>query len=158
MSVKYYQLRFGTGNPAGFAGLAPTFTIFQHPGGSLLVPPGITEIPTATGLYYFTFGPTLPISFVVDGGAALSSSNRYITGMLDPIQAVDQKVGFDFETYGTTIGPSTLIGYNKRILQFFEGDQTFDKSTGAMQTFGKGSSTLLLEKTLTNTSGDVTKT
>lgn len=157
--MKNYLLRFGSGNPAGFAGLSPTFTVFVNTGGSLIAnAPGVTEIPVSTGLYWFQYAATLPIFFVVDGGSSLSSTQRYITGILDPIQSVDQKVGLDYDTYGTTIGCSTLIGFSKRTLQYFEGDQTFDKSSGVMQTYGQGSSTLILEKTLVNTSGDVTKT
>jgi len=157
--MKSYLLRFGTGNPAGFAGLFPTFSVFTNSGGSLINnAPGITEIPSATGLYWFQYGATTPIYFVVDGGNSLSSTQRYITGILDPIQSVDQKVGESYDTYGSTIGCSTLVGFAKRTIQYFEGDQTFDKSSGVMQTYGQGSSTLLLQKTLENTNGDVTKT
>lgn len=157
--AKQYLLRFGSGNPASYSGLSPTLSLFcSVPGGTVMVGPTISEIPTATGLYTFAYDPTLPISFVCDGGAALSSGDRFVVGILDPIQAVDAKVGFSFDSYGSTSSdPTTLLGYSKRNLEFQEGDATFNKTTGAWDIYSRGASTLLREKTLTNTSGDVTK-
>jgi hypothetical protein len=123
-----------------------------------MVGPTISEIPTATGLYTFAYDPTLPISFVCDGGSSLSSGDRFVVGILDPVQAVDAKVGFSFNSFGSTSSdPTTLLGYAKRNLEFQEGDATFNKTTGAWDIYSRGASTLLREKTLTNTSGDVTK-
>lgn len=157
--AKNYLLRFGSGNPASFAGLSPTMTIFSMvPGGTALTGPAISELPTSTGLYTFAYAPTLPIAFICDGGSALSSTDRYIVGILDPIQAVDDKVGFSFDSFGNTASdPTTLLGYAKRNLEFEEGNATFDKTTGAWDIYSRGSSTLLREKLLANSSGDVTK-
>ena len=157
--MKNYGIKFGTGNPASFTGLSPTFTIFKSmPSGADLAAPFISEIPTNTGLYQFQYAPTLPISFVCDGGVSLAANNRFVSGILDPIQAVDEKVGFDFDSFGSTaVDPSTLLGYAKRSLEVQEGDATFNKSTGAWDIYNRGATTLLREKNLTNTVGDVTK-
>lgn len=110
--AKNYLLQFGSGNPANKAGLAPTFIVFKTtPGGTDATPPGITQLPIATGLYYFTYGPTNSISFVVDGATTgLSSQERYISGLLDPIDAVDEQLTAvnatmisNFVTIGTTL-------------------------------------------------------
>lgn len=158
--VKNYVAVFGSGNPAGNTGLSPTFIVFVSvPGGSLITAPGITEIPIGTGIYAFQYAPTLPIAFVLDGGGSLPSGDRFVRGILDPIQAVDNKVGFDFDSYGGTASdPTTLIGWAKRNQEFDEGNATFNKTTGAWDIYSRGSSTLLTEKILQNVTGDVTKT
>lgn len=157
--AKQYIVRFGSGSPASFSGLSPTLSLFcSVPGGSTLVGPTITEIPAATGLYTFAYAPTLPIAFVVDGGGSLSSTDRFVVGVLDPIQAVDDKVGFSFDSIGSTaVDPTTLLGYVKRALEFWEGDGSFNKTTGAWEIYSRGSSTLLRSKVLSNSSGDITK-
>ena len=156
---KTYWLAFGNGNPASSTGLSPTFTVFAGgDGASLATPPGITEIPSASGLYRFIYGPTNSIVFTVDGGAALATADRYIGGVLDPIQAVDEKVGTTADSFGSTAtDPSSVFGYLKRHLEWLEGEATFTKSTGLWDVYSRGSSTLLKEKTLTNTNSTATK-
>jgi len=158
--VKYYLLRFGSDNPTSFSGLSPTFTLFEM-GPTLpwasVTSPGISEISTGSGLYTFAYNATLPVAFTVDGGAALAASSRYIVGILDPIQSVDQKVGFPGDSIGTTnVDPSTLMGYASRNQEYEEGNANFDKTTGEWSIKTRGS-TLLALKTLTNLSGSVTK-
>lgn len=158
MADKDYILQFGTGNPAGFTGLSPTFIVFKETvSENDVVAPVISEV-ASVGLYKFAYGPTLSITFVVDGGSSLSASDRYISGALDPIQAVDNKVGFVTDSYGTNVvDPETIFGYVKRAMEFNEGDADFDKTTGQWQILSRGASTLLREKTLQNNSGSVTK-
>lgn len=158
--MKSYLLKFGSGNPSDYTGLSPTFTFFQI-GPTLpwsnTTPPGISEISSGAGLYTFQYNATLPIAFVADGGVALASSDRYVTGILDPIQAVDVRVGFPGDSIGSTnTDPTTLMGYAGRNQEVQEGDATFDKTTGewAIQTRG---ATTIQTKTLTNLSGSVTK-
>ena len=91
--TKDYLLKFGSGNPASYSGLSPTFILFEI-GPTLpwaaTTPPGVSEISVGSGLYTFAYQATLPIAFVADGGAALSTTDRYVTGILDPIKAVDR--------------------------------------------------------------------
>lgn len=165
--AKQYILQFGTGSPTLRTGLSPSFVVFRTvPGGVSALPPGVTEIPTSTGLYYFTYGPTNAVSFVIDGGSSIAdNSQRYISGALDPVQAVDEgittlvaAVGTTGDSFGSTsIDPLTLYGYLKRALEFNEGNSTFNKSSGAWNIYSRGSSTLLRVKALTDSSGIVTK-
>lgn len=165
---KQYVLRFGSANPANYTGLSPTITSFRElPVGTIVTPPGITEIPSATGLYYFTYGATAQISFIVDGGSPLSSTERYIAGVVDPADEIDQQltilgstlIGDTSSSYGSTsVDPTTLFGYLKRVQELLEGDATFNKGTGAWTMYNRGSTTLLRTKALANTSTTVTKT
>lgn len=159
MANKIYYLKFGSGDPLPYTGLFPTFTIFSAQGLTALTAPGITEMPSGTGLYQFQYGATQSVVFKADGGAALSAGDRYISAVLDPIQAIDQQLGFNTDSFGSTsIDPLTIWGFVKRLLENFEGDATFTKATGIWQLFNRGSTTLLRTKTLTNTNTSATKT
>jgi hypothetical protein len=148
---KQYYLKFGTGNPSAFTGLTPTFTVFSMGGMTALSAPGITEAPAGSGLYGFQFGTTQSIIFLVDGGAVLSATDRFIVGGLDPVQAVDQTIGQTTDSYGTTLtDPVSVLGYCKRTQEFNEGNKIFTKSTGIWDIYSRGSTTLLREKTLSN--------
>ncbi len=149
--TKTYYLVFGTGNPSSYTGLTPTLTVFSAAGLTALAAPAIAEGPAGSGVYNFAYGPTLSIVFVADGGAALSATDRYIKGALDPVQAVDQTIGQTTDSFGTTLtDPTTLMGYSKRAQEFNEGNKTYTKSTGIWDIYSRGSSTLLREKALTN--------
>lgn len=157
--AKSYWLKFGTGDPSSYTGLAPTLTIFSAGGLTALSAPGITEPIVGSGLYRFDYGPTTSIVFLADGGAGLSSGDRYITGVLDPIQAVDEKVGTLSDSFGSTAtDPASVLGYLKRSMEFLEGNATFTKATGTWDIYSRGSSTLLREKALTNTTSAAGKT
>jgi hypothetical protein len=151
--AKSYALTFGSGDPRTWTGLAPTFLIFYSPTlGTTLPPPGISEVLAGSGFYNFSYGPTTSIQFLVDGAGSLSSSDRYIKGILDPIQAVDQSVGQVTDSFGSTnVDPATLLGYAKRNLEFNEGNKVYTKATGIWDVSSRGSSILLREKSLTNT-------
>lgn len=157
--AKTYYLKFGSGDPRSYTGLSPTFVIFQTLGGTAIAsPPAITEVAASTGIYKFTYGPTASISFLSDGGAALASSDRYISGALDPIQAVDEVVGTTSDSYGSTnTDPTTVLGYAKRSLEFQEGDANYNKSTGTWNIYNRGSTTLLRSKTLSNNTTEAEK-
>jgi hypothetical protein len=156
--AKKYWLKFGSGDPANYSGLAPTLVVFNALGTSALVAPGITEAPAGSGLYNFDYGPTLSIVFKADGGSGLSSGDRYISGVLDPIQAIDEKAGYTSDSFGSTAtDPSTLFGYLKRLQELLEGDATYTKTSGVWQISSRGASTLLREKTLANTTTSSTK-
>jgi len=159
MANKTFWLAFGTGNGASFSGLTPSLILFQTENGGTLTPPGITERITGTGAYQFAYDTTLSIFFRADAGAAVTAASRFIEGVLDPIQAVDQKVGFTTDSIGTTlVDPTTILGYVKRLQEFCEGNATFAKSTGLWTISSRGSSTTLATKTLTNSSSTATKT
>jgi len=159
MATKVYYLKFGSGDPATFSGLFPTFVIFNALGSTALAAPGITEIPAGSGYYQFQYGPTQAILFKADGGNSLSTNDRFISGTLDPVQAVDQQLGYQTDSFGSTAtDPASIWGYVKRLQEFFEGDQIFTKASGIWQIFNRGSSTLLRTKSLTNTTTSATRT
>ncbi len=157
--MKTYFLKFGSGDSASYSGLTPTFIIFSTYGITAVVtPPGITETPSGSGLYNFGFSPTLPIIFKCDGGAALSSVDRYVYGSLDAIQSVDEKVGTPTDVIGnSTTDPTTLFGQAKRNQEFNEGDATFTKSTGIWTVYDRTGATLIASKTLANNTTSATK-
>lgn len=159
--AKTFFLKFGSGDPSAFAGLSPTFTTFLSEGGTLISSPAISEVGSSTGIYKFSYAPsaTFATVFIADAGASVSSSDRYLTGALDPIAIVDQKLGDTQDSFGSTsVDPSTAIAYLKRIQEFLEGNQTFNKTTGVWDIYSRGSSTLLREKTLENTPSATNKT
>lgn len=156
MANKDYWLQFGSGDPRSNTGLSPTFVIFQTVGGTMLPGPAVTEPGASTGLYYFSYGTTTSIAFTVDGGSGLSSSDRYITGVLDPIQVVDQRVGLSSDSFGdTAIIPATVLGMLNRNLEINEGNQEFNKTTGVWNIYNRGATTLIRSKTLSNSSSEV---
>jgi hypothetical protein len=74
------------------------------------------------------------------------------------ITSLDTKIGSTLSSFGTTsVDPGDLFGYLKRAQEFREGDQTFNKVTGAWDISTRGG-TLLIQKTLTQSSSSVTKT
>lgn len=184
-----YLLQFGTGNPSSYSGLAPTFITFKTiPGGTNVTPPpGITEIPTATGLYYFTFGATTSVIFTVDGATTgLSDPIRYISGEVSALDQLDVNlaaqgatlvaIGNSLSVFGSsfaslnaligtsassfgdsTTNPGTVFGFLKRLQEFNEGNATFTKSSGFWSIYSRGSSYLLAQKTLADTATNVTK-
>lgn len=158
--MKTYWLLFGDGNPALNTGLSPTMTLFAGINGTtLLSAPGITEIPAGSGWYRFFYGPTFSINFVVDGGAGLANADRYIRGVLDPLQIIDERMGSDDASFGSTSAdPTSIYGFVKRNLEVQEGNKIFNKATGTWDVYSRGSSTLLFEKDLTNTTTQATST
>lgn len=159
--AKTYWVNFGSGNPQNFAGLSPTLILFVAEGGTAMTAPTpFAEVGTSTGFYKFTYdpSPTFAVAFIADGGAALASSDRFVAGVLDPISAVDTRVGFSQDSFGSTnVDPATIYGLVKRLQENFEGNATFTKATGIWQVYSRGSSTLLSQKTLTNNTTQATK-
>lgn len=166
--MKSYLIRFGQTTPGNYNGLSPTFTAFANPGASNVPPtaPGISAVLGATGLYYFGYtATTFPIAFIIDGGATLSATDRYIVGILDPLQAVDEKMGWLTDSFGTTVtDPTTVIGYLKRNLEVNEGTATYNSATGLWVVLSRNlplgvttAPTGLFSHALNNNSGSVTK-
>lgn len=159
--AKRYGLRLSTAeNGASFTGLTPTMvTAWSFAAGTTIAGMAISELTQSPGFYHFTYGPTTAIYFKVDFGAGLPGGFRYVEGILDPVQAVDDKVGFTTDSYGTSlVDPSTILGYLKRVQELLEGNATFTKSSGVWDIYSRGSSTLLAEKTLTNSATTANKT
>lgn len=158
--AKTYGLVFTTSDPRTVTGLTPTLVQFWDMlTGATLPPPGVTEFFTGSGVYQFSYAATGPVYFLADGGVIVADADRYLEGILDPIQSVDERLGTVADSFGSTsIDPTTAIGYLKRLQEWLEGNANFAKSTGTWTVFSRGGSTLLQTKTLTNTTSNATKT
>lgn len=68
-------------------------------------------------------------------------------------------IGSTASSFGSTsVDPVDLFGFLKRAQEFNEGNQTYIKSTGILDFYSRGSSTLLREKTVSDTTTQTTKT
>ena len=160
MSKQFY-FTFGSGDGATFTGLSPTWSLFLWNGITALAAPPVTELTAGTGIYGFQYGTTASIIFKIDGGATLQTASfsvyRYIYGNIDPVMAIDQSVGFSTDSYGSTnVDPATIFAQVKRNQEFNEGNKIFNKSTGVWDIYTRGSTTLIAEKNLTNTTASST--
>lgn len=105
-----YTFAFGA-NPANNTGLAPTFIFFVNSAGSTISPPAISELLAGSGLYKSSYNATQMISFVLDGATtALSSSDRYITGVFDPADKFSSTLTGMGMTLGAMGSTLTQIG------------------------------------------------
>lgn len=158
--AKTYGLVFTTSDPRTTTGLTPTLIQFWDMAtGGTLPPPGITELFVGSGVYQFSYAATGPVYFLADGGSIVADTDRYLEGILDPIQSVDERLGTVADSFGSTsVDPTTVLGYLKRLQEWLEGNANFAKSTGTWQVFSRGSSTMLQQKALTNTTSSATKT
>lgn len=148
-----YFLQFGSGDPSNNSGLSPTFTVFKDVAGNNITPPSIAEI-SSTGIYSFTFSPTLSIAFVCDGATTgLASSDRYITGNLDPtIGDTSALIGDD------STDPTSVFGFLKRLQELQEGDETYTKATGVLVREDRTGATTLVSQTILDSATEITKT
>lgn len=92
-------------------------------------------------------------------GTTLIAEGATILAIGNTLSAVNfAGIGTTASTFGSTSAdPDSLFGYLKRIQELVEGNQDFNKSTGAWEMWSRGSSTLLRIKTLTNSTTGVTK-
>ena len=99
--AKTYYMRFGSGDPRTYTGLAPTFLIFSQ-NGTPVTPPSVSEAPASSGIYSFTWGTTTPIAFLADAATTSPGTvGRYVTGALDPADRIDE-VGTTLVAIGTS--------------------------------------------------------
>lgn len=109
--AKTYGLIFTNSDPrqAPATSLAPTLVIFNAIDGTVVSTPGITKPISTVGLYTFNYRPSLAVYFLADGGAAITdNTQRYLSGILDPIQEVDEQLQFFTTTF--TAANITLLG------------------------------------------------
>lgn len=132
LSVGFSNLSFGTSL------MAQGSTLFGIGTTTLakLVNEGITL--TAIGTTQFAFGTTLVF---------LGSSGGVFSLMGSPSS------GFG----STSIDPTDLFGYLKRAQEISEGNQIYTKVSGLLDYYNRGSTTLLREKTISDTVSQTTK-
>lgn len=189
MAAKVYYLKFGSGDPRTNTGLAPTFLQFYDSTGQTYAAPSIAEIKfggvTASGIYGFSYligiSTQNPLYFLAYSATTLANTNdAYISGVLDPVLAVDQQLtgigntqisignttlawlGTTASSYGSTSAdPSTIFGYVRRLQEFLEGDQILNQSSGQWLIYNRaalGTTTLLRTKTVGVTGSLTTRT
>lgn len=67
-------------------------------------------------------------------------------------------IGTTADSFGSTgVDPTTLFGFLKRNQEFWEGNEIYTKATGLFDFYSRGSSTLLREKTISDSSSTTTK-
>lgn len=215
--MAFYWARFGSGAPSTSSGLNPTFITFVNNAGQTLTPPSIIELYTGTGLYGFSYTPTVPIAFTLDGATTgLADAVRYVPGTLNPqddmntnlanfgvstLQGVTllyqglqglstQVVGLSaqiaglgltlttnfasvivgIDTLSTSIGstassfgsdvadPTTVFGFLKRSQEFWEGNETYFKTTGVLDFYSRGTTSLIRSKLISDSTTETNKT
>lgn len=81
-----------------------------------------------------------------------------LMGFGTSLSSNDAAIGSTASSYGSSSAdPVDLFGYMKRIREFLEGNQTFNKTTGSWSIYSRSSATLLITKTLTNAAAGVTR-
>ena len=156
---KNYWFTFGTNDSRVYTGLSPTFILFfDGSTGQTLPPPGFTELLAGSGFYRVAYSVTTQIIFEIDAGGSVPTADRYLKGTLDPLASVDQKIGSSADSFGSTnTDPASIYGLVKRMQEWLEGNAIYDKSTAVWSVYSRGSSTLLAQKSLSNTTSLATK-
>lgn len=182
--MKNYSVAFGSGNPQQYSGMTPTLLVFFNLASGLTLPgPTFTEGLTGSGIYTFQYGATTPIAFIAYSVTTSPGSvGSYVSGQIDPADRSDEygtsilAVGLSnyalmganislsviVGTTASTIGgisalPGDLFGYMMRLEQLFSGQQQFTKGIGQLQLYDRTGSTLLVQRTITNSASLVTK-
>lgn len=129
MSAKVFWLKFGSGDSRTNTGLTPTFLQFFDSTGQTYAPPSITEIKyggvTNSGAYGFSYligiSTQNSIYFLAFAATTLTTaSDSYVSGVLDPVLAIDQQVsqlGSTMQAIGSTLNAQVLgVSSNINIL------------------------------------------
>jgi hypothetical protein len=93
-------------------------------------------------------------------GATIVAIGNTLAGLGISMGGFLALVGDTTSTFGSTSSdPTTIFGFLKRAQECWEGDQVYTKASGILQFFsrGSGSSTLLRQKTVSDTTTNTTK-
>lgn len=117
---------------------------------------------------YDTFGVTLNAisatqaaqsTLMANMGATLTAGGVTLAAIGSSLSGIGSLIGSTASSFGSTsVDPVDLFGFLMRAQEFMEGNQTYAKSTGILDFYSRGSSTLLIEKTITDDSTSTTKT
>lgn len=107
-----------------------------------------------TGATLVAIGTTLTAIGITS--AAISATLSAISSSLGFIGPL---IGSTASSFGDTlVMPGDLFGYVKRIQENLEGNMRFTKVSGSLEIYSRGSSTLLITKTIANSVSMVIKT
>ncbi len=98
------------------------------------------------------------ITLVAQGVTVVSIGNTLL-GIGSSFVGLASILGTTASSYGSTnVDPVDVMGYLKRSREFNEGNQTYTKATGLLDFYVRGGATLLIEKTVSDTATNTTKT
>lgn len=84
-------------------------------------------------------------------GQTLSQIGLDVNAIGSSSGSIASLIGTPSDSFGdSTTDPTTVFGFLKRNQEFEEGNATFSKQTGVWDIYSRGSSVLLVEKTLEN--------
>lgn len=117
---------------------------------------GFSSLVYGTSLFALgTTGVALGTSTI----ALLGNFGSTLTGIGNSSLALGNFIGSTASSFGSTsVDPVDLFGFMKRAQEIAEGNQVYTKSTGLLDFYSRGSSTLLREKTISDTSSQTSKT
>ena len=96
---------------------------------------------------------------IIAMGTSLSALGVTFGGFGSSLVNLGALIGSTASSIGSTsVDPVDLFGFLKRAREFQEGNQTYIKATGILDFYSRGSSTLLVEKTVSDTATQTTKT
>lgn len=133
--------------------------------GTTLTAIGVTA--AATGATVTAIGTTL----AAQGGTLVAIGNSLaaigvtvgaigvtVAGLGVSLNVVIAGIGSTASPFGgTSADPVDLFGYVRRIQEFLEGNQTFNKTSGAFAIYSRGGATLLAQKAINNDASGVTR-
>lgn len=108
---------FSQSNPSTYPSLAPTLVTFMNMlDGTTIAGPGVTQL-AGTGIYMFAHQTSTPFYFKMDAITTSTASDRYVYGVLGPIQQVDiqlTQLATTLASYNSSAGAnfSTLTAYS----------------------------------------------
>ncbi len=98
------------------------------------------------------------ITLVAQGSTLVGMGNT-VLGLGFSLNGIAAILGTTASSYGSTnVDPVDVMGYLKRSREFAEGNQTYTKATGLLDFYVRGGATLLIEKTISDTATNTTKT
>lgn len=111
----------------------------------------------ALGVSSIAQGVTI-ISWVSSIGTSLGVQGSSLVAIGNTLSTLASYVGSTASTFGDSgTQPSTVFGYQKRVVEFLEGNQTYTKATGGLVFYSRGSSYTIASKTVSDTSTQTTK-
>ncbi len=92
-------------------------------------------------------------------GVSATARGATLLGIGNTTAAYGSLIGGTLSSFGSTSSdPVDMFGMMKRFQELLEGNQVYTKATGILDFYSRGSSTLLREKTVSDTSTSTTKT
>lgn len=159
------QDMFGSTLTSIGATVASYNTLFTNLGSTLVaigntnLAMGVTQ--SGMGVTLSGIGVTLTAqgATIVGMGTSLTAMGDTLVSIGASFGAIVTAIGSTASSFGTdSMDPVDLFGFLKRTQEFLEGNQTFTKSTGTLDFYSRGSSTLLREKTVSDGVTQTTKT